>query len=131
MATSTDAHRVAVDESVLTIAVEEALSNACKYQCPQTRLTMLAELDSLPNGSTALHVQLRNTNRAGLPVLSNEDCERVFQAGYKVHTVSAMSDGVGLDTVAQAVRAANGRAWLVPSGIQTSASCVVARIKIC
>jgi len=57
-------------------------------------------------------VQLCNTNRAGLPRLSSEECTRVFEAGYKAHTLSAMSDGVGLNTVAQAVRAAAGKAWL-------------------
>jgi hypothetical protein len=107
-----DSKHVFVDQTMLRLALEEGLSNAHKYQDPQTPLVMLAGLSEAPSRN-CLHVQLCNTNRAGLPRLSSEECTRVFEAGYKAHTLSAMSDGVGLNTVAQAVRAAAGKAWLV------------------
>jgi hypothetical protein len=35
-----------------------------------------------------------------------------FEPGYRTHTASTTSDGIGLDTVRKAVQAAHGRAWL-------------------
>ena len=59
-----------------------------------------------------LHIAIRNRNQIRAPRLTLEQCRRVFEPGYKAHCASALSDGVGLDSVAKACRVAGGRAYL-------------------
>mmetsp|Transcript_46448 Transcript_46448/g.121920 ORF Transcript_46448/g.121920 Transcript_46448/m.121920 type:complete len:479 (+) Transcript_46448:1590-3026(+) len=62
-----------------------------------------------------LILEIRNQNPPHGQPLSTEDCRRVFEPGYKAHAMSAHSDGIGLDSVAQACAAAGGRAYLSTS----------------
>ena len=48
----------------------------------------------------------------GTECLTPEQCNLAFEPGYRTHTASTTSDGIGLDTVRKAVHAAHGRAWL-------------------
>ena len=48
----------------------------------------------------------------GTECLPPEQCNLAFEPGYRTHTASTTSDGIGLDTVRKAVHAAHGRAWL-------------------
>ena len=40
---------------------------------------------------------------------------QVFEAGFKAHSVSPTSDGLGLDSAAVAIKAAGGFVWLTTS----------------
>jgi len=115
-----------VDAVVLRLVVEEGLSNARKYRKPGSQIVIEASFesrlieaqhpDSLPAGrdemGDGLHISVISTNRPGVPMLSAEDCVRVFRPGAKGQAVSSGSDGVGLDTAAKAAGAAGGHAWL-------------------
>ena len=134
------AAEVALDESVIRIVLEEALSNARKYRAPRTPITICAHFEEAAAAAaeaeatgatggaagagagaaggarateaTMLHVQVRNANSEGARLLTAEQLSRVMEAGYKTRHASAMSDGVGLDSVRQAAHGAGGRAWL-------------------
>jgi hypothetical protein len=66
-------------------------------------------------------VEVSNVNPAGFIPLSAYDLERVMLPGYKAHTCSAVSDGLGLDSVSKAVKAAQGCARLSQDAIHTTA----------
>jgi len=104
---STFAHPLAVDVTVLKVALDEILSNALKYRKLRSKIHVSA---SFAFGELTLKVT--NRNRPGMPHLSPEECKRVMQAGYKSHMASAVSDGLGLDSLAIAVAAAGGGAEL-------------------
>jgi signal transduction histidine kinase len=103
---------VSVDQTMLRLVLEEALSNALKYREPGTFLSAYAALEAHAADTSVLHIRLSNNNRTDLPRLSDTECARVFEPGYKARATSAMSDGIGLDTVARATSAAGGKAWL-------------------
>ncbi|KOO33546.1 hypothetical protein Ctob_007179 [Chrysochromulina tobinii] len=63
-------------------------------------------------GDQFLHIAICNQNRAGVAPLTPTQCRRIFEPGFKVHCASALSDGVGLDSVTKACAAAGGRAWM-------------------
>jgi hypothetical protein len=94
---------ITVDVTVAKLTLDEAMSNALKYRRPGTDICITARLDD-----GMVHVSVSNLNPLGFEVLSAEECVRVFQPGYKSHLASAMSDGVGLDSVARAIAAAHG-----------------------
>lgn len=94
---------IAVDVTVAKLTLDEVMSNALKYRRPDTDIRITARLED-----DMLHVLVTNLNPLGFEVLSDEECVRVFQPGYKSHLASAMSDGVGLDSVARAIAAAHG-----------------------
>lgn len=96
-----------VDEGVLRLVVAEAISNATKYRRPGT--TIVVKLD-LSDGK--LRISFENINATGVRRLSEHECEEVFLPGFRVHSVSVTSDGLGLDTVRMATMAAGGIAWL-------------------
>ena len=115
-----------VDGVVLRLAIEEALSNARKYRKPGTPITVELRLVDpatarlgmiqgvgMRGSQVALHAMVTNANRAGLPCMSPDECERVLQPATKGSVVgSPLSDGLGLDTAAKAAAAAGGRVWL-------------------
>jgi len=140
-----------LDESVLRLVLDEALSNARKYREPQTPILITARLDQRAGRAgydragygaveatstvgardgardddaasrpTFLDLAIINTNSVGVHVLGEEELVRVMQPGYKARRVSAMSDGVGLDSTAKACTAAGGFAWLEMNNTQTT-----------
>ena len=127
-----------LDESVLRLVLDEALSNARKYREPQTPILITARLDqragiagygragygaveaTTADGATFLDLAIINTNSVGVHVLGEEELVRVMQPGYKARRVSAMSDGLGLDSTAKACTAAGGFAWLEMNNTQTT-----------
>ena len=90
-----------VDEGVLRLVAAEAISNATKYRRPGT--TIVVKL-SLHDGK--LRISFENINATGVRRLTEQECAEVFLPGFRVHSVSATSDGVGLDTVHKALDAA-------------------------
>ena len=48
----------------------------------------------------------------GVRKLSDEECVRVFEPGFKGQQATSTSSGIGLDTVMKAVQAAHGRVWM-------------------
>ena len=131
-----------LDESVLRLGLDEALSNARKYREPQTPVLITARLDQragraeektstvgardgvrdddVASRPTFLDLAIINMNSVGVHVLGDEELVRVMQPGYKARRVSAMSDGVGLDSTAKACSAAGGFAWLEMNNTQTT-----------
>jgi len=99
--------RCSCDSTLLEIVVKEALSNARKYRDPSSALHIRAELCG-----SRLHTTVTNRNKPGLPKLSEEQCVRVFDAGFVGEAGAKTSNGLGLDTVRVAAEAAKGRAWL-------------------
>ena len=57
-----------------------------------------------------LHVEIDNLDRSGVARLSDEQCSHIFEEGYRAHTSSVCSTGIGLDTTAKAIAAAGGTA---------------------
>ena len=53
-----------------------------------------------------LHIQIENANKAGVAPLSEEQCTRVMEEGYKAHNSSCSSSGLGLASVAKATSTA-------------------------
>ena len=100
-----------VDVSVLILSVQEALSNARKYRSPASNVRVKAELVD----DQTLHVTIDSLNQKGLNRMTDEECKRAFAAGSKLSGSTYMSDGIGLDSVAAAVAAASGHAWLSTS----------------
>jgi len=109
-----------VDESALSFAVEEGLSNARKYRLGVgSPIHVSATFESVdPAERTAalgddrerlLHVKVCNLSST---LLSKEDCNKAFEPGYKAHVEDASSDGLGLESVRKAVVGANGSTWL-------------------
>ena len=134
---SADMASVSVDESVLRIVLEEALSNARKYRRVSTSIILSAFMEPVGTGShpgtdadksaqttdagadasgsdtgALFHVTVRNSNQANAVVLDADQLVRVMQPGFKTHMASAMSDGLGLDSILKACRGAGGFAWL-------------------
>ena len=116
-----------VDEFVLRLILDESLANARAYAEPGGRLEVSAALvqptpaptDAVRHGDgsrcdSVLHLGLSidSINRPGLPPLTAKQCEQVFDQGYIAHMVSPTSDGLGLDSIAKAVRAICGSASL-------------------
>ena len=100
-----------LDTTVLTLAVQEGLSNARKYRSPTSNVRVKAELID----ARTLHVSIDSLNQRGLRRMSDEECKRAFMSGSKFSGSTYMSDGVGLDNVAAAIAAASGTAWLSTS----------------
>ena len=100
-----------VDVSVLILSLQEALSNARKYRRPASKIRVHAELVD----DQTLHVTIDSLNQKTLRRMSDEECKHAFAAGSKLSGSTYMSDGIGLDSVAAAVAAAHGRAWLSTS----------------
>mmetsp|Transcript_21260 Transcript_21260/g.59368 ORF Transcript_21260/g.59368 Transcript_21260/m.59368 type:complete len:865 (+) Transcript_21260:72-2666(+) len=114
---------IALDAAILRLQLEEARSNALKYRMPGSQLVVIAKLRRAASaaGSGAdweMHLTMDNENRDGVPVLTEEQCRSVFNEGHigdhgrHTSTQCALGNGVGLDNVAAAARAARGRAWL-------------------
>ena len=88
---------ILVDKNVLNIAIEEGVSNAEKYRRPGTPVEVIVHMEDNPecprdeNCEHVLVLEIRNQNPSGVPRLTAEECQRVFKAGYKAHTVSALS----------------------------------------
>ena len=103
--------RLRVDESALSFAVEEGLSNARKNRSPGSPLHLNAtvEDDSTKIVGSQLHVTVSNL---GKTLLTPQECARAFEPGYKTHVVDASSDGLGLESVRKAVVGADGQTWL-------------------
>ena len=59
-------------------------------------------------------------NMTGAAQLTDGECKRVFSPGFKLHTASVSSDGIGLDSVKQAVSAAGGSAQLRSTSSHTT-----------
>ena len=95
-----------------SICLEEGLSNARKYRWPDNMIKLRAAFGEVPPGaeidsgsrSTSppmLHVELDNLNPWSVAPLSEEQCSRIFEEGYKAHTSSVSSTGIGLNTKLQ------------------------------
>jgi len=110
-------HMVAVDTTVLKLALDEIMSNALKYRRKDTRIRMDAHFR---NGF--VHISVTNVNPHDFTALSDDECRRVFEPGYKSHVASAMSDGVGLDSVSRAVAAADGSVRLTCDSVAQTTS---------
>ena len=102
---------------MLRICIEEGLSNARKYREPSSEIIMRAFIEE-PCGVdeesalVTLHVELDNVHRAGVAPLSAQECLHIFEEGYKAHTSTASSTGIGLHTTIKAIGAASGNALL-------------------
>lgn len=70
-------------------------------------------------------MEVRNINPVDVVPLSADDLQRVLLPGYKAHTCSVMSDGLGLDSVSKAVGAARGAVRL-----EQDATCTTAHISL-
>jgi hypothetical protein len=77
-------------------------------------------MTAVDDGATFLDLAIINTNSIGVHVLGEEELVRVMQPGYKARRVSAMSDGLGLDSTAKACIACGGFAWLEMNYTQTT-----------
>jgi len=99
---------LAVDTTVLKLAMDEVMSNALKYRRNGTDVRVSANLEE-----GHVHVRVTNKNCVGFKALDEEECRRVFLPGYKSHVASATSDGVGLETVSRAMTVANGSVRLL------------------
>jgi hypothetical protein len=110
------AEALALDETVLRIAFDEVLSNALKYGKKMVPLRIHARFEL---EHSVLQVSFENDNPDDFVPLTLEECERVMLPGYKSHTCSAMSDGLGLDSVSCAVRAAAGSVKLEQNATST------------
>ena len=97
----------AADRTMLAIILEEVLSNCRKYRQPSTPITLSARI-----GDGKLLIEIGNVNRMGVRKLSDEECVRVFEPGFKGQQATSTSSGIGLDTVMKAVQAAHGRVWM-------------------
>ena len=117
---------LALDKTVLCIALDEGISNALKYRKWQTDIVIVA---CYREGF--LRLEISNTNRDGMATLSHEECARVMTHSFKAHTGSAMSDGLGLDSVACAVNAAGGEIRLEQtSSLTTLHLCLPAALRM-
>ena len=97
------------DSTVLHIVLREVASNAEKYREPSTPITASAHLESSGDGAVSqLQITIENQNRAGDPRLSAWECERVFDESFRGANATITSTGLGLNTAAKAVQAANG-----------------------
>ena len=96
-----------VDESVLLIIIEEALSNARKHRQPHTPIEVRVSLRG-----ESLTVEVKNVLKAGAKPITEEDCVQAFQPGVKSRMADPSSDGVGLDSVMLCANAVNGLAEL-------------------
>ena len=103
---------VVVDSCVFGIATFEALSNAQKYRAPGTTIGLRVSYNDVDGWPTALRVDITNQNRPGTRCLTDDECERVFESGYRSENATLLSHGIGLSSVRKAVDAAKGRAWL-------------------
>lgn len=68
-------------------------------------------------GSSLAHISIDSSNATGLPLMNQEECEAIFPEGSKgsstVHRPSSQfSNGLGLDSVRRACRAARGSAYV-------------------
>ena len=107
---------VRVDEVMLSICLQEGLSNARKYREPGSMIRLSATYEAVVPGAVAatsmpveaafmLHVEVSNINRLGVAPLSKEQCSNIFEEGHKAHNSSVSSTGIGLDTTAKAIAA--------------------------
>eukprot|EP00966_Prymnesium_polylepis_P068960 1602103-Prymnesium_polylepis.1 len=92
-----------VDESILRIIVEEALSNARKHRRAGSTIEVRATVRT-----DELLIEVRNLLPLAAAPLSEEECARAFIPGVKVRLASPSSDGVGLDSVLLCANAAGG-----------------------
>ena len=120
---------------MLSICLEEGLSNARKYRELDSMIYLRSAVEEVPPGAEidagsrstsppVLHVELDNLNPSGVAPLSEEQCSRIFEEGYKAHTSLVSSTGIGLDTIAKAITAAGGTAAMsvlcdAPDGTHT------------
>jgi hypothetical protein len=111
---SKDDAPVALDETVLRIALDEIVANALKFRKDGTPIRMFAHYTA-----GMLRLEVQNINPDGFMPLTAEECRRVFDSEFKMRYCSAMSDGLGLDSVALAVNAAGGSVSLESSSEAT------------
>lgn len=111
---SEDDAPLALDETVLRIALDEIVANALKYRKDDTPIRMFAHYTA-----GMLRLEVQNINPDGFMPLTAEECRRVFDSEFKMRHCSAMSDGLGLDSVALAVNAAGGSVSLESSSEAT------------
>ena len=102
---------------MLSVGVDEGVSNARKYREPDSQIQLRATLETEPQDTTVssstlpvpvLHIEVDNFNRVDVEPLSDKECHQVFIKGYKAHTSSVFSTWVGLHTTATAIEAAGG-----------------------
>jgi len=113
-----------VDETILGIVVEEALSNARKYRREGTPIEV-----RVAYSADELTLTVRNINKLGMRPLSEAECVAAFLPGATPRMPSSTSDGMGLDSVSLCVSAVNGRAELASlpraDGAPCTTFCVV------
>eukprot|EP00965_Chrysotila_dentata_P176135 5815720-Pleurochrysis_carterae.AAC.1 len=93
---------VSVDQDALAMVVEEALANAKRHG---EAGTVVVEATC---AQRVLTVTIRNHNREGVPSLSPAEIELMLRPGERPSTVSTMNDGLGLHSIAEAVRRVQG-----------------------
>jgi hypothetical protein len=121
---SADALMLEIDGMVLKIAIDEFHSNALNFGKPGSPIRTSARF---VDGQ--LRVQVRNEHDGGVAPLTPVECAGVFKPGYKASSSSAMSDGIGLHSVALAVRAIGGSASLECDAAATTAHvCIPATV---
>ena len=72
-----------------------------------------------------LLIELENVNSHDAAPLTTEQCALVFEEGYKAHTCSPSSDGLGLHSVRKAMAAGGGRTWLEVSSARAGRPCTI------
>jgi signal transduction histidine kinase len=82
--------QAAVDRQILSLVLQEVLSNCRKYKQPGTPI----RLDAATIDGT-LELQIRNQNRKGATRLTADECRRVFEAGYRAANGTTTSSGIG------------------------------------
>jgi len=100
-----------LDEAVLRLVLDEAMSNARKFGNPEAQVEISTQIEE-NDGAYMLMLQVDNVNGEDVPFLSTEQCARVLEADHTASGVSAFSDGVGLAGMERAATAIGGRVWL-------------------
>uniref|UniRef100_A0A7S4BV75 Histidine kinase/HSP90-like ATPase domain-containing protein n=1 Tax=Chrysotila carterae TaxID=13221 RepID=A0A7S4BV75_CHRCT len=110
--------KITVDEAVLRLALDEALTNARRFRQPGTRILVAVTVEDDPDSDLTLLVSIDNLNADGVPFLTHDACEAILRHGFIKRQLSAFLDGIGLAGVAQAARKAGGDVHLAmyPSG---------------
>ena len=132
---------VRVDEVMLSICLQEGLSNARKYREPGSMIRLSATYEAVVPGAVAatsmpveaafmLHVEVSNINRLGVAPLSKEQCSNIFEEGHKAHNSSVSSTGIGLDTTAKAIAAAGGTATMSVDHDASDGACTVLHLRL-
>ena len=100
---------VAIDGTILNVILREVGSNAEKYREPEKPITACAQFIDVAGAARGqLQITIENQNRKGEKRMSDSECARVFEAGFRCANATSTSTGLGLNTAAKVAQAAGG-----------------------